>query len=436
MKYRTSKFVHFLKGNKEDEYIIFNAFTLDVFVVDKTVKGFIESLIDPQEIEINEITKELIDKKIIIRNDFDEFAYAKKYRELIRKKAKELPSRIGFMRISLTEKCNLKCNYCFVRKIHDKKGDMPVEKFSEIMLWFIKENKGSRPVIQYFGGEPLLRMDLIELGHLLLEKAKQNGEIIDYVEEIVTNGTLMTENLAKYFISNNFNISFSIDGWKDINDKNRVFPDGSGSFDRLIEGVNNYKNAGGKLSAIITFTNDNIDKAEEIIHFLVESVGFEEISINTPQPVDKGWEVNGEEFAKAVTAVWKYCNNNKIPLNHPGNNVAFLINKKLPQMNSCMNLTYGQNNNTWGVYVTSDLKVSKCLVGFDESITLKFSDLKFHKGFETWHFNDNSKDICLECIAYNICGGPCQYETLVRNGKLNPDKCKFYKYIVKWAILQ
>ncbi|WP_214484554.1 radical SAM protein [Bacillus sp. SM2101] len=435
MLYRQSKFSHVFEKDNNNNYILFNSNSLGLFELSKEDYQIYKQYEVPKENYQSEVAVSLKDNKFIVPLNETEFKDAKQQREIRRRIAKRTrKNRIGYLRISLTEKCNLRCKYCFVNDIYTSKGNMETDLFVNTMNWFIEQNIGASPIIQYFGGEPLIRMDLIKKGHEMLQEAKNSGKITGFTEEIVSNGTLVTEEIAQYFKDTGILLVFSIDGWKEINDKNRIYPNGNGSYSSVLQGMENYKNVGGNLSGIITPTNENLPIFKNIIKHLVEDLGCTEISINTPQPNERGWDIDGKKLAKAIMEAWEYCDSKKIPINQPGNNIVFSVNNKIPQTNSCMNLTYGQQENSWGVYLTSQGLVSNCVVECDERCTQPFDEFELNEEYINWHFEDHSKDSCLKCVGYNICGGPCTFESIVRNKKLNPEKCKFYKTIIPWAL--
>lgn len=45
-----------------------------------------------------------------------------------------------------------------------------------------------------------------------------------------------------------------------------------------------------------------------------------------------------------------------------------------------------------------------------------------------------SEPECDDCIASQICGGPCSLELIFRDNRLNPDRCAFFKAMVEWVI--
>ena len=97
------------------------------------------------------------------------------------------------LRISVTQRCNLKCSYCHREGQQLTKDEMSPAEIVRIAK--IAAGLGVRR-IKLTGGEPLMREDILEITRLLHEEST--------VEEIsmVTNGTLLThqlaENLKKY----------------------------------------------------------------------------------------------------------------------------------------------------------------------------------------------------------------------------------------------
>jgi MoaA/NifB/PqqE/SkfB family radical SAM enzyme len=89
----------------------------------------------------------------------------------------------------------------------------------------ISKVKKFNPFIAIGGGEPLVRKDILEV----LKYAKEQGLSC----EVVTNGTLITPELAKQLVKLADSVIFSIDGPPEINDHIR----GMGTFDRVARGI-------------------------------------------------------------------------------------------------------------------------------------------------------------------------------------------------------
>lgn len=148
----------------------------------------------------------------------------------------------------ITERCNLRCKYCVY---HEGQGGFREFGKKDISLEIIKktvdlleQSKEKEIYISFYGGEPLLRFDLIKQ---CIEycKEKLNKKIVHY--NMTTNCTLMTEEIAEYLASiENYFTTVSLDGPEHIHNANRVFIDGNGSFKRATEGMKKLIKAEGE----------------------------------------------------------------------------------------------------------------------------------------------------------------------------------------------
>ena len=130
------------------------------------------------------------------------------------------------IQVSLTNQCNLGCRYCWVDQT--KSTQMTLDIFKQ--QWFFLKNKLSKvlPIdeeirILFFGGEPLLKIDLIEE----ICKFLSNDEKINF--SISTNGILLTQEIRNKLNELNIKTQISFDGiW---NKTNRIFKNGNETFD-------------------------------------------------------------------------------------------------------------------------------------------------------------------------------------------------------------
>jgi len=122
------------------------------------------------------------------------------------------------VQLVLTEKCNFKCDYCYLSL---KKTRMTVDKFKDFYYNQLKEcmelHRCDTYHIVFFGGEPLLEMKLIDEIHDIVYLKDYCKGICDGFK-VVTNGSLLTEEICKEFITKDIKISVSYDGlWQDEN---------------------------------------------------------------------------------------------------------------------------------------------------------------------------------------------------------------------------
>ncbi len=146
--------------------------------------------------------------------------------------AKRMPA-LSYMEMILTGNCNLRCAYCWEKG--KKPVDMPEETALAAVDLLLKTSQGAKTVtVLFFGGEPLLRFDLIrEVWAYATKRASRLNKKISW--SMTTNGTLLDEETAKWCASHKVKFLLSMDGGREDHNRYRRFPDGSGSFDVIVQ---------------------------------------------------------------------------------------------------------------------------------------------------------------------------------------------------------
>ncbi|MBQ3046282.1 MAG: radical SAM protein [Clostridia bacterium] len=151
--------------------------------------------------------------------------------------------------------CNLKCSYCFycdeaASREKNAKALMSIDTAENLikkMFDFCGDN--STLTFMFQGGEPLLAgVDFFEAFIRTAENHKTKGSKIYY--SLQTNGTLINEDFCKLFKENDFLIGVSVDGNKELHDKNR-----SASFDSAIQGIELLKKHGVSFNILSVITS-------------------------------------------------------------------------------------------------------------------------------------------------------------------------------------
>lgn len=143
------------------------------------------------------------------------------------------------MVLIVTEDCNLRCKYCiYSGNYQNMRVHQPVymswEVAREAIKWYLdrirhtkESNPRKVPVIGFYGGEPLMCLELIKQA-VMYARALYPREI---TFNLTTNGTLLCGEVADFLANNRFNVTITLNGPQTEHDRLRVFPDGSGSFD-------------------------------------------------------------------------------------------------------------------------------------------------------------------------------------------------------------
>jgi putative peptide-modifying radical SAM enzyme len=201
-----------------------------------------------------------------------------------------------YFHLILTDNCNLCCSYCRAKAFLDldeSESERAVEIDENIPLdldydldslyAFLKRDP--TPTLTFYGGEPLLRADLIEQ---IVKDAPAERFMIQ------TNGILL-DRLDPDILNRFTTILVSLDGRKELTDGNR----GEGVYDRVMKNVRHIRTNGywGELIARMTVT-ENTDIVDAI-HWLAENPDHRFTSIH--------WQLDANfagDFAQRRFAEW------------------------------------------------------------------------------------------------------------------------------------
>lgn len=145
------------------------------------------------------------------------------------------PRNISRITLHISNDCNLRCQYCYAGggNYNQDRGLMSINT-SDKFVDFCANNFDSIGNIVFFGGEPLLNPEIIDFICRKFHEYKKTG-IINYLPQfgMITNGTIINKNILSILNEYISFITVSIDGPKYLNDYNRVFANGKGSYDKI-----------------------------------------------------------------------------------------------------------------------------------------------------------------------------------------------------------
>jgi uncharacterized protein len=166
--------------------------------------------------------------------------------------------------LSLTSNCNLRCKYCYARA-GDTHEDLSWEKIETAIRLSVEASKKidreSFKLVFHGGGEPLVKWDNLKKATELVKRLWPGKENFS----VVTNATLLNDERAKWLKDNNFRVSVSLDGPKDVHDEQRIKSNGEGSFDECIMGMSHLYRHNVRFGIRATITTHNIKRLKELI---------------------------------------------------------------------------------------------------------------------------------------------------------------------------
>lgn len=203
--------------------------------------------------------------------------------------------------IQVTDSCNLRCSYCYQINKHNNFISLEdAKKFIDMIL--VGDNKycgTDRSIgmtLEFIGGEPFLAVDLIsEITHYTIMRMYEMNHpwLYRFRISICTNGTLYFEPKVQEYIRRYdqfLSLGVSVDGNKELHDKCRVFPDGSGSYDMAIAAVKHYRKTYKKEAMTkMTLAPSNIMYTFDAVKSLIDN-DYHEINLNCV--FEEGWTKN------------------------------------------------------------------------------------------------------------------------------------------------
>lgn len=126
----------------------------------------------------------------------------------------------------ISQDCNLGCKYCYAQQGsygENHVGLMTLETLKNSVKFILSEFRKGVNKIQFFGGEPLLNLDLMEQGCEWITGYFKELGLNQPIFTIVTNGTIMNHRVIDMFNKYSFIVTISLDGNKEVNDINRIY---------------------------------------------------------------------------------------------------------------------------------------------------------------------------------------------------------------------
>lgn len=217
----------------------------------------------------------------------------------------------------VTEDCNLRCKYCYIT--HKSKNKVlnldTAKKFIDYVFSEEKLCHQEAVILDFIGGEPFLETELIEEicdYFKLCAYEKKSLWYWKYRINVSTNGVNYGDKEVQRFIENNegkLSIGITIDGTKEKHDLQRVFPDGSGSYDVIQKNLDLWLNQ-FEGNTKVTFSSDDLKYLKDsIIHLW--NIGIPNVAANVVY--ENVWKKGDEEiFEQQLKALADYVIDNNL----------------------------------------------------------------------------------------------------------------------------
>jgi uncharacterized protein len=216
--------------------------------------------------------------------------------------------------ISINTECNLGCKYCYFFNPENRVSKESVLSVDEIFTILKQINEYSKNnyvkkviKVNFVGsGEPLINWDNIKEAINKFYKIKVNNKVEFY---LVTNGTLLTDEIAREMKKLNIFPSVSLDGYEELHNENRVTHNGNGSFQKTMNGIEYLRKNNFKIAINTTVTKSLVKNLRKFFEFLkqqkIDKVIFDRL-VDTPSNFE---EMTYAEFYDFLLNAYKIKEN-------------------------------------------------------------------------------------------------------------------------------
>ncbi len=236
----------------------------------------------------------------------DPETYLTNYSHAIRSYRNYLFTGTGLHIFVLTSQCNLNCIYC--QASTNPRGKMMTETIAEKCVDMAMQSPNKHLAFEFQGGEPLMNFPVLK--HIVLyAEERACDRIINF--NLVSNLTLLTDEMIGFIAKHNISVSTSLDGDMTLHNMNRPYP-GANSYKEWKRNYERLRAAlGHGFGAIQTTTRFSFPRYKELVDQYIEE-GFSRIFIRPLTPLGYAasrWPEIGytaEEFLSFYRNVFAY----------------------------------------------------------------------------------------------------------------------------------
>lgn len=335
--------------------------------------------------------------------------------------------------------CNLACKYCFYHDVaqHRKVANYGMMR-KEVMEAIIKRSLAAFEAevtltYAFQGGEPTLAgLAFFEEFVRCVEKYRKDYEHVRYC--LQTNGILLDHKWCQFLKANNFLVGLSLDGPEGIHDAQRVFKDGSGSYEIVKEKSALLKAEKIPFNILTVLTKKTARAPEEYFNF-IKAAGFDYLQLIPCLP---SFDLNNDPYALSPRQFYAFysqffdlwyqelLNKHYISVTL-FDNILLLFSGRLPDQcgflgNCACQYVIEANGNVYpcDFYVLDQYCLGSILTDDIDTLQRRFLSSKFRKE------KKKLSRKCRNCAYWSLCGGQCKRLSICY---YNKDYCAYAAFL-------
>ncbi|MCK4421318.1 radical SAM protein [candidate division WOR-3 bacterium] len=263
--YKPSNYNYLYKSKDGSIQLLYNTFTGALAEISDTDKEYVSTLLrTPNNPELRnrkqDIFAIMVKSGFLVKESMDELDFIR-LRYL-----KGVASHRDLSLVLLPSRaCNFNCIYCFEKEVNEYMSKEDCKNILKFTKMQIKEIDPRAVLIRWYGGEPLLRFDIIRDLCEEFIKICLNSKC-EYYSDIITNGYLLDESTAKELVRLGIkNIQITLDGPEEVHNKRRMLKNGGPTFKRIKESIIIAKRYFDSVAIRINSDRENMDAIPDLL---------------------------------------------------------------------------------------------------------------------------------------------------------------------------
>jgi uncharacterized protein len=323
--------------------------------------------------------------------------------------------------IFLTTFCNLRCEYCIAGEMPRLHMDRKTGK--KVIDFFMDLSEGAKSIDYSFtGGEPLIRFSLMK-EIVLYAKRKGKEKNIETSFTVKTNGTILNDEILRFFKKHSISAFVSIDGDSETHNKYRKNFRQSETHKKVKNNLLKFMESGIPAVASLTIHPDRIKYVTDDIRYLC-SIGANHIDIGPAYGTVKWTKKKSNDVAKMfldVAEILKLIKDNDL------NIMITPLYKETDHIKGQLKNCWGCGSTTSNLAFMPDGQISGCSAL--AMVATKFPQVIIGDIFngikeeslanlqELCQAGLESRKKCLDCKTAENCNGGCVAMNLSQYGR-------------------
>ena len=303
--------------------------------------------------------------------------------------------------LHLIHGCNLACTYCNVQQgTYGEPLSLMEDSTAYAAIDFLARIRNGRfPRLIFYGGEPLLNWKVLTRATKKMTSLFPEGAI-----EIVTNGTLIDHERARFLADHDIFTIVSMDGPKEVHDKNRPMKTGESSYEKAREGLEHLKEAGVRFQIRATWAPGYACYDDVLVHLCGLAENSRQVTLAMEFDMAGTEAIN--EYNEILSGKFRQAEENRAEL--PNTIYQYLDQALRADWAPVPRCEAGHA----GFSVTPQGDIYPCQVSVSKKrfkLGTVWDGINEKGRKKQREFLEHSFSMCETCWANPYCSGPCRY---------------------------